>query len=56
MLRATGSAATTASRRAPGSAVRWWSAWQRAENWLARVAGDLQWLDHDGAVTLRVRP
>ena len=38
-----------------GSAVRWWTAWQRADDWLARVAGDLQWLDHDGVVTLRVR-
>jgi hypothetical protein len=39
-----------------GSPERWWSAWQRADDWLARVAGDLQWLDQDGAVTLRVRP
>ena len=38
-----------------GSAVSWWTAWQRGKDWLTRVAGDLQWLDHDGQVTLRVR-
>jgi hypothetical protein len=36
------------------SVVRWWTAWQRADDWLAQVAPDLQWLDHDGDVALRL--
>lgn len=38
-----------------GTAVRWWTAWQRAKGWLTRVARDLQWLDHDGGVVVRTR-
>ncbi len=42
---------------APGSGtpVRWWSAWQRAKDWLSATAGGLQWLDDDHPVVVRTR-
>jgi len=35
-------------------AVRWWTAWQRAKDWLSRAAPGLRWLDHDDPVELHV--
>lgn len=43
-------------RPGPGSVVRWWTAWQRAEAWLTETVGGLQWLDDDRPVVVRAGP